>query len=153
MFPSPAAAMTAIKPAGRVNLSGTSGTPQVDTGLDEFPTVVQAGWEWKTDGSLNRIFNGAWNPTPDEWFDPNGSPNITYYIRYTFNSGTAADVINPSVGIWAALTTERNLLWEQSGVGSTGLGSYKVEIARDSGGTNIIATGYYGGECTVDPSG
>lgn len=136
----------------RVNASGTSGSPNISTDLrttDPSGFTASAGWYFRSDGSVDEYDDGSiieFNPSPDEWYVPNGAPGATYYIRFTLDAGTAANNITPAVGTWGALSSDRYIYYSAT-VGALGTlvdnGTYQVDIATDSGGTNIIATGYY----------
>lgn len=140
-----------------VTLSGSSGTPNTSVCIDADPNDTTAGWLFNTNGSVQR-YNG--NPpvlvgfqVGVEWIS--ASPLIDYWIRFTTESGDAANG-GDSLGIWhqvgGAGASNRSVLWEQTVIG-TRAGTAKVEIATDSGGSTIVATGYYSGSAEVEPEG
>lgn len=138
-----------------ITLYGTTGTPIQANDFDIDPASLSAGWEFRSDGNMRREQSGgyaAYDPTPlDAWASRNPITGIgnRYWIRATNNSGTDPDT-GPALSTWHALSTTREWTWTRSSIGTTS-GSIKVEIASDSGGTNIVATGYYGGQVTIDP--
>ena len=137
-----------------VNLSGSSGSPNVSTTLKEQPATVNAGWKFLTDGTMQRYITdgqsySSWSPDPMEWaFPARAGIGNRYWIKATSNVADDPNSGN-SVGTWHALTSDVEFVWQRSALG-TKSGSVKIEIATDSGGSNIVATGYYGGSATVD---
>ena len=131
-----------------ITLSGTSGTPNLSADAQAFPTDASAGWQFRSNGSVyyyNGVGFSLWM-SGVEWSSFYPSPG-TYYIRATTDSGSAPNsTVNTSdaVGSWLALSSNRSWYWNEAGVG-TYAGVCKIEIATDSGGTNIVATGYYSG--------
>jgi hypothetical protein len=128
---------TAFTP--EVALSGTSGSPKVDTDTEPSPTTATAGWQFKSDGTLIK-YSGA-SYTADEWWTGGGAPDQTYYIRATYNAGDANDT--GTLGSWLALSANKTWTWTQSA--GTKSGSLKIEIAGNSDGSDLRDTGYYGG--------
>lgn len=140
-----------------VTLSGTVGTPNLSLCVNADPSDTTAGWIFYSNGTVQR-YNG--NPpvlvgfqSGIEWIDD--TPLIDYWIRFDATLGTdPANGGDSSTGlIWLKLTgtgsADRSFLWEQTVVG-TRSGYCKVEIATDSGGSNIVATGYYSGSAEVE---
>jgi len=132
-----------------VNLSGTSGTPieATQTGC------TRAGWRWNTNGTVDKNINGSYSDwgstqTPVEYTDP--QPISTdLWLRFTYQSGTVADYITPTVTTWGKVCgsgASAAEFYADSAI-SPQLSTYKVDIATDSGGSNIVATGYYRGTC------
>lgn len=77
---------------------------------------------------------------PSHWYNPT-TPSIgnSYWVRATHVSGdvvTAGD----SVGSWLALSSNR--FWGMHAAnGASAEGTYTFEIASDSGGVTVVATG------------
>jgi len=128
------------------SLSGTSAFPNKAFGLTPGTDIV-IGWEFRTDGTVHKIgavTGDAQFQAGTQWL--NTSPGSTYYIRFTTNSGTAPSAsYSDTLNTWHALTSLREVKWNVPSW-TFGSGSVKVEIATDSGGSNIVATGYYGHE-------
>lgn len=134
-----------------VNLSGTLGVPVSDDDLATFPDDATAGWSFRATGDLLRFSGTAYSS--DQWFGIPGdnvhsTPDGTYYIRVTLQSGTSPS--GDSVGAWLSLAVNREWYWVETGLGTVS-GVLLVEIATDSGGTDIVASGYYDGEAVVEP--
>lgn len=168
------AAMFGGSTAETVSLSGTLGSPRsalgvsfapdaavaiwLFAGLDSAPTSIVQGQAQKYEGDLLDPFNFVSDNPSTDWVQPNDFQNGPYYIRATFQ--TAGGDEAPSWPSSAALDTWHimtngfvNLSWGwQSTItgGSLSQGTIKVEIATDSGGTNIVATGYYRGVAATD---
>ena len=135
----------------RVILSGTSGSPNVDSDFAIHPSTAQAGWTFISTGDLTRVSGAAHNKP--EWYGQPGettheTPDQTYYIRATNESGDNPDS-GPALNTWHSLGT-RQWYWSASGGFDLSQGTLKIEIATDSGGTNIIATGYYRGSAQTE---
>ena len=136
----------------RVNLSGTPGSPNLDTHDTTNPTPANAGWHFLSNGNCTK-FTGAAHNKP-EWFgklvDTEHTTVVhTYYIRATTESGDLpdnGDVLNS----WLTLNSSRSWYWTETTPFDASHGIIKVEIASDSGGTDIRATGYYRGLATQD---
>lgn len=133
-----------------ITLSGTSGTPNNVLDLVGDPGTATAEWEFQSDGEVWQLRNNAADSqfqTGIEWSNKQPSPG-THYIEFTFNAGDAHNTGGLSTGTCYALSVNRKVGWTISSVGSWA-GSVKVDIATDSGCTNIVATGYYGGDAEV----
>lgn len=127
-----------------ITLSGSSGTPNSATCVQPSGTA-RAGWRFQTDGSLDRNNCAVYSTFGNEWSNKN--PPGTYYIRGQLDSGSNP-TSGPTLGNWHVLTTEREWEWTQSSTGSN-TGTLQIDIATDSGGTNIVATGYYEGDAEI----
>lgn len=139
-----------------ISLEGTSGSPE-NTG--HYPLSdggVNMGWRFNADATIENYDNDA---TPQysggrgaavhaDWCNVS-PPTGTYYIRATDEStGSNHTWTNsPSaLGTWHQLNVNRNFLFEDNDLPSSYVGRFvklKIEIATDSGGSNIVATGYY----------
>lgn len=125
-----------------VSLDGTLGTP---INASDSGASAQAGWQWRADGTQYKLQANAGDAqygAGTNWIDQ--TPTITYYIRMTQQSfsgdGSIVDALETT---WTALTSNRSFeIDDPQGTGPTEI-VVKVEIATDSGGSNIIATGYY----------
>lgn len=130
-----------------VTLSGSSGTPNVSSVITVFPTDATAGWRFRNDGSVERLVVSTWTDFNDstEWVIPHAHAG-SYWIRATLDADSAPSA-GPALGSWHALTTTRTWTWTETDSG-TFAGTLKIEIATDSGGSTIVATGYYRGSAT-----
>lgn len=135
-----------------VTLSGSSGTPNTSSDFAISTDNASVYWQFNTDGTVDRIKtqqSDVFDIFPGvQWC--NQSPTIDYWIRFTHNAGDASNFGNSS-GSWIAMTTAVGQGWQETtnGFAETS-GSSKVEIATDSGGSNIVATGYYGGTANIE---
>jgi hypothetical protein len=141
-----------------ISLSGTPSVPNMLNGIGPVYNGgtsqwnIDNGFAFGTDGHIyewSYVEPGNLIYSMSEWC--NTTPGTTYYIRITqeiipFNVTQVAPNAGSTLGVWHALTTTRSVRWS----GTDNFGAYgerkinvKVEIATDSGGTNIVATGYY----------
>lgn len=131
--------------AAHITLTGTSPSPNVSANTPQ--ATGTAGWRWNVDGTVDKNDNGvwsAWDTDPEEWTGNGQNPLDDLWIRFTLDAGEAADSITPAVGTWGKLSGSSETAASFTGTTtSSQTGTYQVDIATDSGGTNIIATGYY----------
>ena len=140
--------LTASTPAPPANtLSGTSIAPIVVYTLTIAPTNATAGWDFKAAGTVTARGdspNGLYR-SGIEW-EP--SPSADRWIRFTANSGAAANGSSNAMNTWLAIVgagaATRTIEWVTSAPVEIS-GSCKVEISSDAAGVTILATGYYGG--------
>lgn len=137
-----------------ITLYGTTGSPITFSEFDISPGQAKAEWEFRADGT---VWQDKANSASSQyaagvsWNSGQPSPDRDYWIRFTANAGDAPDVISHTIGTWAQLNTTRWVGWEVIGLGfQISSGSVKVDIATDSGGSNIVATGYYGGTADME---
>ena len=155
-------ATSAPPPSETITLGGTQSDPITFFGGSPVFSggnyILNNGFVFKTNGVLYQRELNPFSSPPGLAVDTpwvsghwcNVTPSTTYYIRATKNTyeagGENANGFSDAVNTWLSLATER--IWYYDGdqaYGSYGAKflSYKIEIATDSGGTNIIATGYY----------
>ena len=126
-----------------ITLSGTAGAYNAIL-VETTGGPAYARWKFKPDGGVYRSdpadefaylqFNAL-----TEWC--NTTPSQTYYLRCTVMSGTLSI---GTANVWYALTSERVFSVFDNTPGVTPVQvNMKIEIASDSGGSNILATGYY----------
>lgn len=128
-----------------VALSGSSSSYNTALSITPNGTDAVAGWKFKTDGTLFRTnITGTYNAqfgAGTEWC--NDTPSQTYYINGTVQSGalgSGSSVANA----WLALNVERTFqVVDTAAGGSIPSCNMLFRIASDSGGVNILATGYY----------
>lgn len=144
----------ASPPTETISLEGTTSVPETffDSGSGIQDLVM--GWTFNSDGNVYKyesIYNvggsGTYLHSSTTW--NNITPSTTYYIRVSnFADNTLSISDSDTLNTWLALTTTRTFRYRDSRpLNSYGqaMGTMKVEIASDSGGSNILATGYY--EC------
>ena len=118
------------------------------TSNEPFDATPFAGGEPST-ATLSFLSNGTWSATLEASASKSGNwatPTTTgvgsgYWIRFTrtFFSGGAGNSATASTG-WLQLNTTRSIdVTRTSGFGVT-TADYTIEIATDSGGSNIVAT-------------
>lgn len=141
--------IAAAESPGIVTLSGTSGSPNVSTDTETSGTAT-AGWRILTTGRLQRIVASSYAAFSDEAFSKGGTAISTdqdLWIRATLDSGDTPD--RGTLGSWEKCcgsgSAVRTWEWDRATNGST-VGTVQFDIATDSGGTNIVATGYYQGD-------
>lgn len=142
-----------------LSLNGTSPSPILKTQLSTTPREASASWLIGcNDAPINSIISGevqgaafddlalaqyVSDNVSTDWVIPKAFV-ITYYVRATLDAGS-----NPTAGsamdTWLTLVpsgANRSWTWLQVGVGVI-TGTLKLEIATDSDGNDIVATGYY----------
>lgn len=137
-----------------ITLSGTTGDPNQAIDFETSPTNAQAWWDFKTDGRIwKEGLSAGFFQSGTEWnSNYPDAPGRDYWIRATANADSAPN-LGQTLNTWHVLygtgQSDRRWGWEEAAIGSY-LGSIKVEIATDSGGSNIVATGYYEGRADVE---
>jgi len=138
-----------------ITLSGTTGSPNIFTDFALSPLNAQAHWEFRTDGSLWKMAlrgSDIQFQSGVQWCA--STPLGEYWARWTFNANDVHNVGSAS-GTWRKIAGSgagvQYFGWLETTDGfATTEGSVKVEIASDSGGSTIVATGYYGGKADVE---
>lgn len=136
-----------------ITLSGTpsSYNSVVSEASGSEPT---AGWSFRSDGTVFRtnISGSAYNVqfnAGTEWC--NVTPSQIYYIRCTVQSGSLGGS-SSNEDVWLNLATNRTFEVVDTTAGvSPAIVQMKIEIASDSGGSNILATGYYQAIANQEP--
>ncbi len=118
-------------------VGGTYGDLSVD------PTNCSCGLRFNVDGSIDILRTSLGNLLgAQKWFNPSGgSPGNNYWVRCTLTSGTVSGG-SAATGSWLALSSSR--LWQKTTT-AVGLVEFTatIEIATDSGGTNIVSSGSF----------
>lgn len=156
-----AVGFTGSTPSEVVSLHGTGNTfATADDTSTSMPVTADCicGMRFRADGNIEKYTNGVavggqsgyWTYSTSKW--NNITPSQTYYIRAQNDNAnmpipmTLSTNRSSSLNTWVALTSSPQFRYEISGprinVGTL-YGCMKIEIASDSGGSNIIATGYY----------
>lgn len=137
---------TGTTPSETISLSGTSGTPEPTSNTVSAANYCRAGLTLYADGTMTQAdgYQGNSNTSFGRWC--NVTPSQTYYVRGTHQSGDAQADDSQPLNSWLALSSGRSFMV----IDTTNSLNYgykhsvlKVEIASDSGGSNILATGYY----------
>lgn len=114
------------------------------------PALATTNINVNTDGTLTGTDN-AGTDFSHAWFQPTGgSPGSSYWVRFTQVSGTAPD--SGTLNTWLALSSNRSIGY--STTNGVKIGTFTIEIASDSGGTNIVAassSGAYSMDCESTP--
>jgi hypothetical protein len=134
--------------ASDITLSGSAANP--NEAVESQAGAATAGWNFNTDGTVDKVEGGTVTQFQDgiEWDVNQDVPVDDYWLRATVNTGDAPTTGN--TGVWnkisGASSANYVLRWTKTVSGSH---SVKIEIASDSGGSTIVATGYYGCDLTV----
>jgi len=134
-------------PTETISLTGTSGFPDTLDMIFSNSNSARSGLTFQTAGGITQTdgAGGTGDAIQGSWC--NVTPSQTYYIRGTHISGTIyqADDASP-LNTWLSLNLQRSFLVIDTRATlsySSENAILKVEIASDSGGSNILATGYY----------
>jgi len=146
-------------PTETISLSGTTSSPETffDRATSNNNDMIM-GWEFDANGNIYKyesIYNvggaGRYLHSSAQW--NNITPSTTYYIRASSYSGftpsTSPSSDSAALNTWHALSSTRKWWFRDSRdllTYGAAEGTIKIEIASDSGGSNILDTGYY--QCT-----
>jgi hypothetical protein len=144
----------ASPPTETISLEGTTSVPESFFDMGSGAQDMVMGWTFNSDGNVYKyenIYNvggsGTYLHSSTTW--DNITPSTTYYIRVSnYADNTLSTTDSATLNSWLALTTTRTFRYRDSRTLTSYAdeqGTMKVEIASDSGGSNILATGYY--EC------
>lgn len=102
------------------------------------PGTASAGLSFLQNGAVSPNTGNGYSGT-SQWYSPTGgTPGNGYWIRCTVNSGTTPS--GSATGTWLQLNTTRAWSLVRSGIGSVQC-NCTIQIASDSGGSNIVASG------------
>ena len=141
--------------AGSVyKLSGTSGSPNSAVDVKTTPTDTTVSWIFNTDGTVDKKEAASTSQfqTGVEWDSDQPTPCVDNWLRATVDVGDTPSV--GTIGSWSKVagagSSIQTYTWAETTNGAADqTGTLKIEIATDSGGTNIVATGYYRGTAQV----
>lgn len=155
MLPFPIVVATGV--GERFTLSGTDGTPNALTDASTSGTVT-ATWQFETDGEVWTFRDvGSDNQFQDGVEFSSKQPNSgkDLWIKATQTGVTTpgdAPNVGDSTDSWLKVrgtsSANRSWGWTQTGLGITE-GTVKVDLSTDSGGSTIVATGYYKGTAEI----
>lgn len=137
-------------------LSGTSGSPNIAANTETSPTNSLVSWIFNTDGTVDKDEGGTVTQfqAGTEWSDAQPTPGADMWLRATLDSGdttTAGDTLGVWLKVAGSGSANRTFTWEETTDGfANTIGTIQAELATDSGGTNIVATGYYRGTASVE---
>lgn len=142
-----------------ITLSGSSGTPNVAAASSEGGTAT-AGWRWVMDGTMDRKHGSApptvnwtnWVASPDEWVNPNRTPDEAYYIKFTYDSGSTATTISHTAGTYAEIDSGTRYFTLDRSTSGSHSSTYRVDISTTTNDTGIVATGYYRNTASWTPA-
>ena len=141
-----------------ITLSGTSGSPNIKVKASSSPTDARTGWKFLTDGTVDGGTGTSGVTyvqfqTGSQWSNFQPTPGKDYWLRATLDDGSVPNESSDALNSWLKLagsgSANREFRWIETGLGAYN-GALKIEIAEDSGGSTIVATGYYGGLATTD---
>ena len=149
-------AISGVSTGGVWTLSGTALSPNNATTIQTTPTDAVVSWIFNLDGTVDRTQTAGTTQfqTGVEWDTDQPSPATDIWLRATLDAGsnpTSGDAL----GSWHILNgsgeANRTFTWTETTDGVAVItGTLMVELATDSGGSNIVATGYYKGTAVVD---
>jgi hypothetical protein len=134
-----------------ITLSGSTGTPNESDSGSHSTAGGSVSWWFYPDGTVDRN-NGspALSQFQDgiEWHDGQDSPTGNYWIRGTDDGGSLVPDDGAALNTWHRIlgSGEATRVFTLApGAAGPGVksGQLKIDIATDSSGTNIVATGYY----------
>ena len=154
------ASVSVIDVSEVVSLEGTAAVPETNGAPPLSDGSVSVGWAFIGNGAISNAgqvqdFNVDRTPQYTStghavWHTP--TTTTQYYFRFSIydqsDPGSQTFSAAPTLNTWVAMPTGTSLqpfVTDNRTANSYGAAhvTWKVEIATDSGGTNIIATGYY----------
>lgn len=105
------------------------------------PTAAFAEYRFQTDGTITYGNNSTFSGSMGNWASPTTTGiGSSYWVRFT---ETASDgdstVIGSARGVWIQMSSARIFGLEKT-TGGLAYRVYTIQIATDSGGSNIVAT-------------
>ena len=136
-----------------VNLSGTASSPNVLATGSAIGAGVTATSVMKFETNGDLLENGNNQPNTAEWYD--GTPSTTWYLRVlvwsssqqpTTSGGSTSN--NGSFNTWLPLTSQRLFFVSATNATTNGATAgrtttFRAEIAKNSDGSQVVATGFY----------
>ena len=136
-----------------VSLQGTTTNPHLSTGFPITDGSIELGWRFYSNGDIASYDNDGspqFVQANHDWVNVS-PPSNNYWIRATVqqesNPASQSQASSPSpLNTWNALTSNRTFTFTDNRAAASYASAYvtwKIEIASDSAGSNILATGYY----------
>lgn len=114
-----------------------------------FGSTATSGVRLTSTGILQERKGSTYTSHATEWATPrNGTPGTAYEVRATVQSGTTPT--GSSVGVWLALSSNREWLHQNPTSGTTRQCSLLVEI-RPAGGGVVLTSATISIDATVEP--
>jgi hypothetical protein len=106
-----------------------------------YPGLAFAYYLFNSNGVITYWANGVNNAAVGNWASPTTAGiGSSYWIRFTQTSSSGTSTETGSArGVWISLSISPTFGIEVSGPGFSNR-IYTVEVASDSGGSNIVAT-------------
>jgi len=140
--------------AETTSLEGTQSVPETTEHVNGYAQKdtnnITLGWRFNSDATVEDRDSTR---TPEysannhaDWV--NSGPTQTWYIRATIDSNSGLTTSGDSLNTWLTLDNTTSRSWNITDtanppVYNTKFHRWKIEIATDSGGSNIVSTGYY----------
>jgi hypothetical protein len=115
------------------------------------PTDAWTGWRVDRDG---KVYRQSWTSDTnwidhEDWHDtPAVDAGDDYEVRFTKNSGDVAT--GATMGVWYALTADRQIQYSETGMAGSFSGNFTIEI-RDAATQTLQDSGVYTMYCNVEP--
>lgn len=144
-----------------ITLSGTHTAAIARNDFAISPSDASVLWRLSnTSGNLEySIGGGGYTQIGSEWCE-GGAPTQDWWVRFTSDPYLSLDeapnhpsssTLNTWLKVGGTSSSIRYFGWQETTNGfAMTRGQVKVEIASDSGGSTIVATGYYRSQCDVE---
>lgn len=127
--------------------------------LADAPGPILTGVRINTDGTVdqhtddNTTDHYVQIDSATDWIIPNGAATSSYWVRATEVAQTGGGTLTGTLATWLQLTGNREWSIERQAVSGAGTSTWDltIEIATDSGGSNIVASGLYEMTSTISP--
>lgn len=107
------------------------------------PANANATLNFNSDGTVSSSHNGSGLDVSHNWhLNPAGGVGTNFWVRATVSAGTTPT--SGTVDSWLQLSSNRS--WANADAVANGLSvtsTLTIEIATDSGGSNIVTSGSY----------